>query len=84
MILKRDLLNSPIFEEDKLPWIMSKLSMSLGEAVKRLPKPKTEFSQELTKPEVYLHFSTPVEANPQSGFVRVNFSYQGNLVNPLL
>ena len=77
-----DLLNSPIFEEDKLPWIMSKLSMSLGDAVQRLPKPKTEYSQELTKPEVYLHFSTPAEANPQSGNVRVNFSYQGSLVNP--
>jgi SNF2 family DNA or RNA helicase len=29
-----------------------------------------------------LHFSTPLEANPQTGFVKVNFSYQGNLVNP--
>ncbi|MFB1000380.1 MAG: ATP-dependent helicase, partial [Colwellia sp.] len=77
-----DLLNSPIFEEDKLPWVMNKLSMSLGDAVKRLPKPKTEFSQELTKPDVYLHFSTPREVDPQSGFVKVNFSYKGNLVNP--
>jgi superfamily II DNA or RNA helicase len=77
-----DLLNSPIFEEDKLPWVMNKLSMSLGDAVQRLPKPKTEYSQELTKPEVHLHFSTPREADPQSGFVKVNFSYQGNLVNP--
>ena len=77
-----DLLNSPIFEEDKLPWVMSKLSMSLGDAVQRLPKPKTEFSQELTKPEVFLHFSTPSESNPQNGSVRVNFSYQGCLVNP--
>jgi superfamily II DNA or RNA helicase len=68
-----DLLNSPIFEEDKLPWVMNKLSMSLGDAVQRLPKPKTEYSQELTKPR---------EADPQSGFVKVNFSYQGNLVNP--
>jgi superfamily II DNA or RNA helicase len=76
------LLNSPIFEEDKLPWVMSKLSMSLGEAVQRLPKPKTQYSQELSKPEVYLHFSTPTESNPQTGFVRVNFSYQGCLVNP--
>ena len=76
------LLNSPIFEEDKLPWIMSKLSMSLGDAVQRLPKPKTEFSQELSKPDVYIHFSTPSESNPQSGYVRVNFSYQGCLVNP--
>ncbi len=77
-----DLLNSPIFEEDKLPWVMNKLSMSLGDAVKRLPKPKTEFSQELSKPEVYLRFSTPREVDPQSGFVKVNFSYKGNLVNP--
>jgi superfamily II DNA or RNA helicase len=77
-----DLLNSPVFEEDKLPWIMNKLSMSLGEAVQRLPKPKTEFSQELSKPEVHLHFSTPREADQQSGYVKVNFSYQGNLVNP--
>jgi superfamily II DNA or RNA helicase len=77
-----DLLNSPIFEEDKLPWVLNKLSMSLGDAVQRLPKPKTKYSQALTKPDVYLHFSTPLEANPQTGFVKVNFSYQGNLVNP--
>ena len=77
-----DLLNSPIFEEDKLPWVLNKLSMSLGEAVQRLPKPKTKYSQSLTKPDVYLHFSTPSETNPQSGNVSVNFSYQGNLVNP--
>jgi len=77
-----DLLNSPIFEEDKLPWVLNKLSMSLGDAVQRLPKPKTEFSQSLTKPDVYLHFSTPLEANPQAGTVKVNFSYQGSLVNP--
>jgi len=77
-----DLLNSPVFEEDKLPWVLNKLSMSLGDAVKRLPKPKTKYSQELSKPDVYLHFSTPSETNPQSGFVSVNFSYQGRLVNP--
>ena len=77
-----DLLNSPVFEEDKLPWVLNKLSMSLGEAVQRLPKPKTKYSQSLTKPDVYLHFSTPSESNPQSGHVSVNFSYQGNLVNP--
>jgi superfamily II DNA or RNA helicase len=76
------LLNSPIFEEDSLPWVMNKLSMSLGDAVKRLPKPKTQFSQELTKPEVYVHFSTPVASNRQTGYAQVSFSYQGNLVNP--
>ncbi|KGJ90777.1 DEAD/DEAH box helicase [Colwellia psychrerythraea] len=76
------LLNSPIFEEDNLPWIMSKLTMSLGDAVKRLPKPKTKYSQELTQPDVYLHFTTPVASNRQTGYVQVNFSYQGNFVNP--
>ncbi|PAJ72973.1 helicase SNF2 [Pseudoalteromonas sp. NBT06-2] len=77
-----DLLNSPIFEEDKLPWVMNKLSLSLGDAVHRLPKPKTQFSQELTKPEVHLHFTTPIKTNPQTGYVQVSFSYQGCLVNP--
>jgi len=77
-----DLLHSPIFEEDKLPWVLNKLSMSLGDAVKRLPKPKTEFSQELSKPEVYLHFSTPSKSSPKTGYVHVSFSYQGNIVNP--
>ena len=77
-----DLLNSPIFEEDKLPWVLNKLSMSLGDAVQRLPKPKTKFSQTLTKPDVYLHFSTPSETNPQTGNVQVDFSYQGTLLNP--
>lgn len=76
-----DLLNSPIFEEDKLPWVMSKLSMSLGDAVQRLPKPKTTSSQELTTPDIYLHFSTPVETSLQTGSVQIDFSYQGNLVN---
>ena len=76
------LLNSPIFEEDSLPWVMNKLSMSLGDAVQRLPKPKTQFSQALSKPEVHIHFSTPVASNRQTGYARVNFSYQGNLVNP--
>lgn len=77
-----DLLNSPVFEEDKLPWIMNRLSLSLGEAVQRFPKPKTKFVQELTKPEVYLHFTTPINTDPQAGLVKVDFSYQGNLVNP--
>ena len=77
-----DLLNSPIFEEDKLPWVMNKLSLSLGDAAQALPKPKTKFLQSLSRPEVHLHFSTPLEKNPQSGHVKVNFSYQGHLVNP--
>jgi superfamily II DNA or RNA helicase len=77
-----DLLNSPIFEEDRLPWVLNKLSMSLGDAVQRLPKPKTQFSQTLTEPDVCLHFSTPEKTNRQTGYVQVNFSYQGNLVNP--
>ena len=76
------LLNSPIFEEDKLPWIISKLTMSLGDAVKRLPKPKTKYSQELTQPDVHLHFTTPVASNRQTGYVQVSFSYQDNFVNP--
>lgn len=77
-----ELLNSPIFEEDKLPWILNKLSMTLGDAVNRLPKPKTQYSQELTTPEVHLHFTTPVKADPQTGYAQVNFSYEGNFVNP--
>ena len=76
------LLNSPIFEEDSLPWVINKLSMSLGESVQRLPKPKTKYAQELSKPEVHLHFSTPVASNRQTGYASVEFSYQGNLVNP--
>jgi len=75
-----ELLNSPIFEEEHLPWVMNKLSLSLGNAAKRLPKPKTNLIQELTKPEVHLHFST--FSNQASGDVQVNFSYQGTLVNP--
>ncbi len=77
-----DLLNSPIFEEDSLPWVMNKLSLSLGDAVARLPKPKTKLSQELTKPEVHLHFTTSIETNPQTGYVQVDFSYHGSLINP--
>ncbi|SFD61337.1 DEAD/DEAH box helicase [Pseudoalteromonas denitrificans] len=77
-----DLLNAPIFEEDKLPWVMNKLSLSLGDAQQRFPKPKTKFSQELTKPDVHLHFTTPIKTNPKTGYVQVSFSYKGYLVNP--
>lgn len=77
-----DLLNSPIFEEDNLPWVLNKLAMSLGDAVQRLPKPKTKFSQELSKPDVYVHFTTPSKSNPQTGYAQISFSYQGHVVNP--
>ena len=81
-VFEADLLNSPVFEEDQLPWVMRKLAMSLGDAVQRLPKPKVNGQQELVEPEVHLHFSTPISSNPQTGYVVVNFCYQGNLVNP--
>jgi len=77
-----DLLNSPIFEEDKLPWVMNKLAQSLGDAAPRLPKPKTKIPQEITTPDVCLHFTTPVKTNKTTGYVQVNFSYQGYSINP--
>ncbi len=77
-----NLLNSPLIDEEKLPWVISQLNLSLGEDSKRLPKPKLNQKFELSEPIVQLKFSTPNERDHTSGIVQVSFDYQGNLVGP--
>ncbi|MCP3673943.1 MAG: DEAD/DEAH box helicase, partial [Gammaproteobacteria bacterium] len=77
-----NLLNSPLIEEEKLPWVISKLNISLGEDSKRLPKPKLNKKFELSKPIVRLRFSTPNDHDHLTGTVQISFDYHGNLVGP--
>ena len=78
---EENFLNSPVISEEKLPWVMSKLNLSLGEVAQRLPKPKTLQNIELSKPIPYLQFSSH-EFEKNAGRVLLNFSYQDNLINP--
>ena len=77
-----NLLNSPLIEEEKLPWVLSKLNISLGDDSNGLPKPKINEKFELSKPLVLLKFSTPNEFEHKTSTIELNFDYQGSLVNP--
>ncbi|GAB55728.1 Snf2 family protein [Glaciecola punicea ACAM 611] len=76
------LLNSPVIDEEKLPWVLNKLEVSLGDTIEKLPKPKLNKQLSVSKPNVHLHLSTPFENQPTSTNVSVNFEYEGIFVNP--
>lgn len=76
------LLNSPVIDEDKLPWVLNKLEVSLGDIVKKLPTPKLQKKFKLTKPVPHLTLSSPFENQPTSANVTLNFEYMGIFVNP--
>ena len=77
-----DFLQTPLLSEEQLPWVMSKLKISLGKAVKTLPQPKLSKEIELVKPIVHLHFETISPSQPEKGHVRVEFNYQNNVISP--
>ncbi|MFT6268888.1 MAG: superfamily II DNA or RNA helicase [Alphaproteobacteria bacterium] len=76
------LLNSPIIDEDKLPWVLNKLEVSLGDTVNKLPKPVLKKQSKLSKPIPHITFSTPFDKQPTSANVTLNFEYMGVFVNP--
>ncbi len=77
-----DLLQTPLLDEEQLPWVMSKLKMSLGKMVKALPQPKLIKEVDLITPIIHLHFSTPNDQQPQTGRVKVELSYKNNFISP--
>ena len=79
---EEQLLASPTFSEEQLPWVMSKLALSLGEVAKKLPKPKLKQAIELTKPIVQLILSSPYTHDPELSLAKIAFNYQGNLISP--
>ena len=79
---EENLLASPTFSEEQLPWVMSKLELSLGEVAEKIPKPKLKQAIELTKPVVQLRLSSPYSHDPELSLARVEFNYNGNLISP--
>lgn len=77
-----DLLQTPLLNEDQLPWVMSKLKISLGKKAKTLPEPTLSNEVELVKPIIHLHFDTPSASQPQKGNITVTFDYINNLISP--
>ncbi len=77
-----DLFNSPIFDEEQLPWVMSKLKLSLGNAAQQLPQPQLDQKFELSKPIPQIHLSSPYPYSPKLGCLSLVFNYQGNLIIP--
>ena len=74
--------DSPAFSEEKMPWVLSKLDMSLGDVAQKLPKPKLKKAYSLSKPVPHLTFSTPNKNQTYNTQISLLFAYQGQLVNP--
>jgi SNF2 family DNA or RNA helicase len=79
---EENLLASPTFSEEQLPWVMSKLALSLGEVAEKLPKPTLKQAIELTKPVVQLRLSSPYSHDPTLSLAKIEFNYNGNLISP--
>jgi len=79
---EEELLQTPLLDEEQLPWVISKLKLSLGENAKNLPSPKLLTTIEIAKPVVHLHFTTPISTQAQTGNVKLTFGYGEYLVSP--
>jgi len=79
---EENLLASPTFNEEQLPWVMSKLELSLGDIAEKIPKPTLKKAIALTKPVVQLRLSSPNKHEPEFSLARVEFNYKGNLIAP--
>ncbi|MFT4655084.1 MAG: superfamily II DNA or RNA helicase [Patiriisocius sp.] len=76
------LLNSPVIDEEKLPWVLNKLEVTLGDTVRKLPKPKLKKQVTLSKPIAHVTLSTPFENQLTTTNITLNFEYMGTFVNP--
>jgi superfamily II DNA or RNA helicase len=77
-----NLLNSPIIDEEKLPWVLNKLEVSLGDTIKKLPKPAIKEQFTLAKPVAHISLSTPYTNQPTNTNITLDFEYMGLFVNP--
>ncbi|MBL4630484.1 MAG: DEAD/DEAH box helicase, partial [Paraglaciecola sp.] len=75
--------DSPAFSEEKMPWVLSKLEMSLGDVAQKLPKPKLKKEFSLARPVPHIRLSTPNENQLHNTQLSLLFAYDGQLVNPL-
>jgi superfamily II DNA or RNA helicase len=76
-------LHSPTFSEEKMPWVLSKLDMTLGDLAQKLPKPKLKKEFTLARPVPHIRLTTPNENQAYNTQLSLLFAYQGHLVSPL-
>lgn len=79
-----EFLHSPAFSEEKLPWILSKLEMSLGDdLIDKLPKPQLKKGLALSRPNPHLFLTNPNPQQVHNAQLTLHFDYQGMLIHPL-
>jgi superfamily II DNA or RNA helicase len=76
-------LDSPAFSEEKMPWVLSKLDMSLGDVAQKLPKPKLKKEFSLARPVPHIRLATPNINQAYYTQLSLWFSYNGQHVSPL-
>ncbi|MBU3004153.1 DEAD/DEAH box helicase [Paraglaciecola arctica] len=76
-------LDSPAISEEKMPWVLSKLDMTLGEVAQQLPKPKLKKEYSLTRPVPHIRLATPNINQAYYTQLSLWFAYNGQLVSPL-
>jgi superfamily II DNA or RNA helicase len=75
--------DSPAFSEEKMPWVLSKLDMSLGDVAQKLPKPKLKKEFSLARPVPRIHLTTPNINQAYYTQLSLLFAYDGQLISPL-
>ena len=76
-------LDSPAFSEEKMPWVLSKLDMTLGDVAQKLPKPKLKKEFNLARPIPHILLTTPNKNQAYDTQLSLFFDYHGQLVSPL-
>jgi SNF2 family DNA or RNA helicase len=75
--------DSPAFSEEKMPWVLSKLDMSLGDVAQKLPKPKLKKGYTLARPVPHIRLTTPNKNQAYDTQLSLLFDYNGQSVSPL-
>jgi SNF2 family DNA or RNA helicase len=76
-------LHSPAFSEEKMPWVLSKLDMTLGDLARKLPKPILKKEFVLARPVPHIRLSTPSKNQAYNTQLSLLFAYHGQLISPL-
>jgi SNF2 family DNA or RNA helicase len=76
-------LHSPAFSEEKMPWVLSKLDMTLGDLAQKLPKPTLKKEFILSRPVPHIRLTTPNKNQAYNTQLSLLFAYQGQLISPL-
>lgn len=76
------LLSSPVFNEQQMPWVVSQLRITLGNEAAKLPQPKINSEIQMIVPVPHLKLTSPIENSPSHGEILLTFNYQGHSINP--